>query len=280
MYKYGHRTRGHPLQRMLSFVFVLIMLVTMVPADLAKADAIEHTHIWATKYDDKNHWEYCTVCKAIKNKETHTFTDHWAFGHESCKNNNYSKRICNCGYSYIYHKPHSGTHIAESHTYWERVHVSRYSSCGSWLSTSECYNENGAINCKNPGKCLVCGGSWPTGRHDIKNGTCSTCGTTFYKMSEPQVSYNDDFTHVYIKYIFYPANSSVISIDTQTNASPYTNGGMSHHGNITKNSDGTYTINLDVIISSSREKVSVGWIYNNVAVNDVKCFVHTTPITV
>jgi len=45
MYKYGHRTRGHPLQRMLSFVFVLIMLVTMVPADLAKADAIEHTHI-------------------------------------------------------------------------------------------------------------------------------------------------------------------------------------------------------------------------------------------
>ena len=244
------------------------------------ADTIEHTHIWATKYDDKNHWEYCTVCKAIKNKEAHTFTDHWAFGYESCKNNNYSKRICNCGYSYIYHKPHSGTHIAESHTYWERVHVSRCSSCGSWLSTSECYNENGAINCKNPGKCLVCGGSWPTGRHDIKNGTCSTCGTTFYKMSEPQVSYNDDFTHVYIKYIFYPANSSVIPIDTQTNASPYTNGGMSHHGNITKNSDGTYTINLDVIISSSREKVSVGWIYNNVAVNDVKCFVHTTPITV
>ena len=280
MYKYEHRTRGHPLQRLLSFVFVLVMLITMVPADLAKADPIEHTHIWATKYDDKNHWEYCTVCKAIKNKEAHTFTDHWAFGYESCKNNNYSKRICNCGYSYIYHKPHSEIHIAESHTYWERVHVNKCSSCGSWLSTSECYNENGAINCKNPGKCLICGGSWPTGRHDIKNGICSTCGTTFYKMSEPQVSYNDDFTHVYIKYIFYPANSSVIPIDTQTNASPYTNGGMSHHGNITKNSDGTYTINLDVIISSSREKVSVGWIYNNVAVNDVKCFVHTTPITV
>lgn len=55
---------------------------------------------------------------------------------------------------------------------------------------------------------------------------------------------------------------------------------MSHHGSVIKNSDGTYTINLDVIISSSREKAVVGWTYNNVSVNGVACFVYTNVTTV
>ena len=243
------------------------------------ADTVEHTHIWADKYDSNNHWKYCTVCGAVKDKEVHTFTDHWAFGYESCRTSNYSKRICNCGYSYIYHKPHSTTYISSS-TYYERVHATVCSSCGEWLKTEACKNANGAINCKNPGKCLTCGGTWPAGRHFINNGTCSTCGKTFYELSEPQISYSDDFTHVYIKYIFYPTDSSVIPIDTQTNYSVYTNGGMSHHGSITKNSDGTYTINLDVTITYPNEKTSVDWMYNNVTVNGVTCFIHTSAITV
>ena len=243
------------------------------------ADTVEHTHIWADKYDSNNHWKYCTVCGAVKDKEVHTFTDHWAFGYESCRTSNYSKRICNCGYSYIYHKPHSTTRIS-SNTYYERVHATVCSSCEEWLKTEACKNANGVINCKNPGKCLTCGGTWPAGRHFINNGTCSTCGKTFYKLSEPQISYSDDYTHVYIKYIFYPTDSSVIPIDTQTNYSVYTNGGMSHHGSITKNSDGTYTINLDVTITYPNEKTSVDWMYNNVTVNGVTCFIHTSAITV
>lgn len=243
------------------------------------ADTVEHTHIWADKYDSNNHWKYCTVCGAVKDKEAHTFTDHWAFGYESCRTSNYSKRICNCGYSYIYHKPHSTTYIS-SNTYYERVHATVCSSCEEWLKTEACKNANGVINCKNPGKCLTCGGTWPAGRHFINNGTCSTCGKTFYELSEPQISYSDDYTHVYIKYIFYPTDSSVIPIDTQTNYSVYTNGGMSHHGSITKNSDGTYTINLDVTITYPNEKTSVDWMYNNVTVNGVTCFIHTSAITV
>ena len=100
MYKYEHRTRGHPrLQRLLAFIFTLIMLVTMVPADLTKADAIEHTHIWATKYDDKNHWEYCTVCGAIQNKEPHTLVGNGqSMAHYTNYRNNVYRESCSCGY--------------------------------------------------------------------------------------------------------------------------------------------------------------------------------------
>ena len=280
MNEYRYKTRGHPsIKQLLAFLLALIVLVATTPPDLAKADSIEHTHIWATKYDDKNHWEYCTVCGEKRNVTAHTFTDHWALGYENCSSANYNRRTCKCGYSYIYHKPHSATRIS-SHTYWERVHADECTKCGTWLGQKACRNENGVINCKNPGKCLTCGGTWPTGRHFINNGTCSACGKTFYKLSEPQISYSNDYTHVYIKYIFYPTDSSVVPIDTQTNYSPYTNGGMSHHGSVIKNSDGTYTISLDVIISSSHEKASVGWIYNNVSVNGVACFVYTNTTTV
>lgn len=89
---------------------------------MAKADAIEHTHIWADKYDNSNHWKYCTVCGTIKDKEAHTFTDHWAYGHESCNWSNPSTRTCSCGYSYVYHKPHSKPYVTVSHTYYERQH--------------------------------------------------------------------------------------------------------------------------------------------------------------
>lgn len=271
------------IKRRLTAIMLIYSLMVLIfggrSPTTVYADTVEHTHIWADKYDSNNHWKYCTVCGAVKDKEVHTFTDHWAFGYESCRTSNYSKRICNCGYSYIYHKPHSTTYIS-SNTYYERVHATVCSSCEEWLKTEACKNANGVINCKNPGKCLTCGGTWPAGRHFINNGTCSTCGKTFYELSEPQISYSDDFTHVYIKYIFYPTDSSVIPIDTQTNYSVYTNGGMSHHGSITENSDGTYTINLDVTITYPNEKTSVDWMYNNVSVNGVTCCIHTSAITV
>lgn len=107
MYKYEHRTRGHPkLQRLLAFVFALVMLVTMVPADLTKADAIEHTHIWATKYDDKNHWEYCTVCGEKRNVTAHTFTETKTWTSTGSCDHYKHHYSCKCGYHYTYTKPH------------------------------------------------------------------------------------------------------------------------------------------------------------------------------
>lgn len=276
MYKYGHRTRGHPkLQRLLAFIFTLVMLVTMVPADMAKADSIEHTHIWATKYDDKNHWEYCTVCGEKRNVTAHTFTDHWAYGYESCSSNNYSRRICNCGYSYIYHKPHSGTYITKSHTYWEIVHTSECSSCGSQLSQNRCYNENGALNCKNPGTCSVCGGYYPSGRHNIYNGVCSTCGKKFYTTSTPVLSYSSDYSHAYVKFNVYPVDSSVVPVALQKAWFSSIGGGAGQrgYGTIVKNDDNSYTLTMDVTFLKNNEKADVKWVYDNIKINGVVCFV-------
>ena len=243
------------------------------------AETIDHTHIWATKYDSTNHWEYCTVCGEKRNVTAHVYTDHWALGYESCYGSNYDRKICSCGYSYIYRKPHSTTRL-NSHTYWERIHSNECTSCGDWLGIESCKNENGVINCKNPGKCITCGGTWSDGRHYIVNGQCATCKKVFYTVSDKTVSYSSDYSHVYVKFLVHPADSSVVPVDTQTNGHVYTNGGMSHHGTIVKNSDGTYTVTLDVIITSAKGTATVGWIYNNVSVNGVVCFTQDDSVTV
>ena len=63
------------------------------------ADSINHTHIWATKYDDKDHWEYCTVCGEIQDKEPHTLTGNGqSMAHCTNFYNNAYRKICNCGY--------------------------------------------------------------------------------------------------------------------------------------------------------------------------------------
>lgn len=100
MNRYKLKTRGHPyIKQLLAFLLALIVLVATIPPGLAKADAIEHTHIWATKYDDKNHWEYCTVCGAIQNKEPHTLIGNGqSMVHCTDKYSNAYRKVCKCGY--------------------------------------------------------------------------------------------------------------------------------------------------------------------------------------
>ena len=197
MYKYGHRTRGHPkLQKLLAFVFALVMLVTMVPADLAKADAIEHTHIWATTYDSTNHWEYCTVCGEKRNVTTHVFTDHWAFGYESCNDNNYDQKICSCGYSYVYHKPHDfdWSKIADIVKTF-KCHRYKCKSCGE-VTSSVCRHNGSVINCKNYGTCDTCGVEYTADEaHTINGGgTCNTCGYKIFDIIDATFDYSDDYS--------------------------------------------------------------------------------------
>lgn len=224
MYKYGHRTRGHPrLQRLLAFVFALVMLVTMMPADLAKADAIEHTHIWATKYDSTNHWEYCTVCGEKRNVTAHVFTDHWYLGYENCNRQNYSLRTCSCGYSYTYHKPHQDgeywNYSVSRGEHWKKCKI-----CGNWTANGQCVDANGKmLTCKNSGTCVVCGLKRSTDYHYIINGRCRDCGKIFFTHTSPQITYNNDYSKCTITWSISPSDDTAYVTDAFNG---YTTGGV------------------------------------------------------
>lgn len=131
------------LKRVLSLCLVLMLVVTSVHLFFpVGAETIDHTHIWATKYDSTNHWEYCTVCGEKRNVTAHVFTDHWQFGYESCNGNNYSLRTCTCGFFYTYHKPHPSTRNPSNTTYYSRkdlhLHYQTCTSCGDGLGGGPC----------------------------------------------------------------------------------------------------------------------------------------------
>ena len=66
------------------------------------ADTPTHTHIWETRYDATYHWQQCTVCGAIQNKETHEGHGLSNNGGVKTQSNNYNgrayKESCTCGY--------------------------------------------------------------------------------------------------------------------------------------------------------------------------------------
>lgn len=171
------------------------------------AETIEHTHIWATKYDSTNHWEYCTVCGEKRNVTAHTYTDHWYLGYESCSHQNYSLRTCSCGYSYRYHKPH------QNGEYWNcsvlrGMHWKNCKVCGSWSESGWCVDSTGALlTCKNLGTCVVCGRTRTSGYHYLVNGKCRDCGKVFFTCTKPKITYNNDYSGCTVAFSITPVNS-------------------------------------------------------------------------
>ena len=131
---------------------------------------------------------------------THTFTDHWYLGYESCNTQNYSLRTCSCGYSYKYHKLHSdiknGPYASgRNYHYWT------CSSCGSWTDTQGCVDSNGkALSCTNPGKCSVCGYTYTINHHRIQEGICVYCKKQIVKYSNPVIVYADDYSYAIVTF--------------------------------------------------------------------------------
>ena len=138
----------------LIFIIAVILFVMGLMQVKGIASSVEHTHIWATKYDSTNHWEYCTVCNQTRNVTAHSYTDKWYYGSESCNNGNYSLRTCSCGYSYKYIKPHVYGNTYNS-TGIRGVHYNNCTVCGTWGTQVRCSNENGNLSCKNPGTCKI-----------------------------------------------------------------------------------------------------------------------------
>ena len=241
---------------------------------MAKADSVEHTHIWADKYDSSNHWKYCTVCGEIKDKETHTFTDHWAYGHESCNWNNPSTRTCSCGYSYVYHKPHSEVYTTNSHTYYERQHWLQCSKCGDAVKLTACYDDEGPLTCSNPGTCKVCGGISPANHHEINNqGICVMCKKKFFTITDNTYSYSSDYSCVNWSFRVIPVDSTVKVTGTTTWCSPGTCSRKS--GQIIQNDDGSYTVKIVLNVLYSKNTALAAWSYDNLTIDGSRSWVNT-----
>lgn len=240
------------LKRVLSLCLVLMLVVTSVHLFFpVGAETIEHTHIWATKYDSTNHWEYCTVCSEKRNVTAHVFTDHWQFGYESCNGNNYSLRTCTCGFSYIYHKPHPSTRNPSNTTYYSRkdlhLHYQTCTSCGDALGGGSCVDTQGhALSCKYPGTCVYCGSTYTANDHFLAGGVCRYCQKQFVSYSNLNVQYSDDYSTVTVSLKVTPLSDEV----TSANAGWYSGTPI-----------GTWVSSSSVVDADGKSKIYT-WTYN------------------
>ena len=202
MYKnyFCERMNAMKTSRMRRFksICVLLSLIVLVIGGRSPttvfADAIEHTHIWATAYDSTNHWEYCTVCGEKRNVTAHEFTDHWQYPNTvHCYYTNYSTRTCDCGYSYVYRESHTPNTNWKT-TVADGVHFKPCSKCGTWLSSAACKDSNGIrLNCTHLGTCATCGAKYTQPYHNMQgNGTCSKCGTHVLDITNEKTTYSSD----------------------------------------------------------------------------------------
>lgn len=191
---------------------IVSMLGTMVLSNIsvAKAEEIIHTHIWATKYDTEKHWEYCTVCNKVKNESKHSFKDNWALGEESCFHKTNSTRICDCGYSYIYNKPH-GKISGWKQTVSILKHYTMCEECGTWIDSGDCKNSAGNLSCKNPGVCVDCNKVVTVDSHYIagSSGVCKDCGKKFVEISKYTLKYDSNYTIATISFTIKPCVSNI-----------------------------------------------------------------------
>lgn len=261
------------------FVCLLLLLsiifTNAFPDRIVRAESVNHTHVWASTYDENHHWEYCTVCGETRNEEEHNFTDHWYLGHEGCEDANYDTKTCSCGYSCIYHKPHTNISSVKSRTESVKVHFWQCLDCGAWVKNENCYNEYGPLSCENPGTCIVCGGKWTRGRHyiDSGNGVCRDCHKQFYSIKNKQINYSDDYSSLIYSFDVIPTQKDVEVIG----AAYYieNNNVSSVENSYKKNSDGSYTINY-IVYLDKRFPTRVGtisWRYDNIKINGCVSYV-------
>lgn len=265
------------LKRVLSLCLVLMLVVTSVHLFFpVGAETIDHTHIWATKYDSTNHWEYCTVCGEKRNVTAHAFTDHWYTYTYAC-GGKASTRTCDCGYSYTYVPHHVQNNTIYSSTHNVKVHFKTCKNCGSWVWNEECRNEKGKLSCKNPGKCSVCGGIWSKNRHFINQtgGICGDCGQRIFTIVDTQKVYSSDYKSVDISFTVKPVNDEV----KITGSTMFNEGDAniaSCERSIVQNPDGTATIKWHCIFSEAKPTAVsyVTWRYDNLTASGQTCYVY------
>ena len=237
------------------------------------ADTVEHTHIWIDKYDSVNHWQECSICKTKQNVTVHTFEDHWYVDNSACGGKS-SHKVCSCGYAYTYHPEHIINTNWYSSTSSVRCHFRICNNCKEWVQAGGCYNENGSLSCKNPGKCSLCGGTWSTGRHFLTNGgICADCKQRFYTITNETQIYSADYKTCDCSFDIIPENGVEVIDNSMFPSGTRNYSGFSR--NLQKNADGSYTITWHFVLD---EKLATkilypAWRYDNIRIDGYPCYV-------
>lgn len=212
------------------------------------------------------------MCGEKRNVTAHVFTDHWYSNSYAC-GGKASNRTCDCGYGYTYYPQHVKDPTVRSATGSVRVHYWICKNCGAWMNHNDCRNQNGALSCKNPGTCSVCGGVWPVGKHYIQNGRCVDCGKQIYKKVNSTQIYSDDYSTVTYTFDIIPLvdNMEVIASTCFVQSSNHS----SFKNNFVKNDDGSYTIQWIFTIDPTKATITAipNWRYECVTVDGYKCYV-------
>ena len=255
------------IKRQLMAAGLILSLVVLIfgggrsPTTVYAADAIEHTHIWATTYDKTNHWKYCTVCGEKRNVTKHTFTEtkEWT-SVDSCDHyiHYYS---CKCGYHYTYTKPHQVE--AEWHGTGNRlIDYKACSNCGAWIYQNACQDASGKrIGCNNPGTCVRCGHTATANTHYLAQGTCELCKKMFFKeTSGPTVTYSSDYKTCSITFTIAPMDSSCSLTGVESYGWTSTPNWSSRSMSSVLNADGSRTFTQKITFNTAiKSKAYVGY---------------------
>ena len=225
------------------------------------ADTIEHTHIWATKYDDKNHWEYCTVCGEKRNVTAHVFTETKERTSTASCDHYIHYYSCKCGYHYMYKKPHQIE--AEWHGSGSRlVDHKNCINCGVWTQQAACQDASGKkIGCNNPGTCVRCGYTATANTHVLSQGTCKLCKKVFFKeTSGPTITYSSDYKTCIITFTITPMDPSCILTGAESYGWTDTPNWSSRSMSSVLNSDGSRTFTQKIIFNTAiKSKANIGY---------------------
>lgn len=212
------------------------------------------------------------MCGEKRNVTAHVFTDHWYSNSYAC-GGKASNRTCDCGYGYTYYPQHVKDPTVRSATGSVRVHYWTCKNCGAWMNHDGCRNQNGALSCKNPGTCSVCGGVWPVGKHYIQNRRCVDCGKQIYKKVNSTQIYSDDYSTVTYTFDIIPLVDNMEVIASTCFVQPSNH--LSFKSDFVKNDDGSYTIQWIFTIDPTKATITAipNWRYECVTVDGYKCYV-------
>lgn len=260
-----------------AFFLIFFMLSTF---SMESHAATTCSHIWATKYDSSNHWEYCTNCGETRNKKAHSYTDHWQKSGTHCQDGNYSIRTCSCGYSYHYTEPHNlsgGWHGTGNRC----VHYKVCSVCGCWCASARCHNSRGGLGCGNGGYCDECGTYISSSVHSVyitnTEIKCSWCGKQFGTISNKRQEYNSNHTRCTYSFRINKTYSGL----RWTNCYMYTNNGNSSYSGYGTNGSNYIDVTVNFSINTNAGFSSV---YSfdglNATVDGTTCHVSGGAVTI